>query len=283
MNDQTLVAVYDTAAHADAAVSDLRSANVPAEAISQHTKSEPMPDETRSPTGAAPREQGFWARLFGAEPDHDTTVYDRSIESGATVVTVRVPAEHFERISALLEKHDPIDMDERAAQYGSPETTTTRTTAVPGMTTGETTPAPTEEGTLDLSEEVLSVGKRAVSGGTTRIRRYVVETPVRENVTLHTEKVSLDRRPVTDSRAVDGADFTERAIEMTETSEEAVVAKTARVKEEVSLRKVASDVVETVKDTVRHDEVEVEQIPGDLTSHAAGAAPAAPLPSRGKI
>ena len=34
MTEQTLVAVYDTAAHADAAVLDLKAANVPAAAIS---------------------------------------------------------------------------------------------------------------------------------------------------------------------------------------------------------------------------------------------------------
>src|ERR1700728_3552258 len=54
---------------------------------------------------------------------------------------------------------------------------------------------------------------------------------------------------------------------MTETSEEAVVSKTARVPEEVSLRKEASDRVETVRDTVRRDEVEIEQVPGGQISH----------------
>jgi hypothetical protein len=39
MNEQTLVAVYDTSEHADAAVRDLKTANVPADAISQHVKS----------------------------------------------------------------------------------------------------------------------------------------------------------------------------------------------------------------------------------------------------
>ena len=39
MNEQTLVAVYDTSEHADAAVRDLKAANVPPDAISQHAKS----------------------------------------------------------------------------------------------------------------------------------------------------------------------------------------------------------------------------------------------------
>lgn len=282
MNEQTLVAVYDTAAHADAAVRDLEAANVPADAISRHANSEPM--QGSAGTGMAPaREQGFWASLFGGEPDHDTAVYDRSIDDGSTVVTVRVPEEQFERVSALLEQHDPVDLDERAGRYGSVETMMTSTTSAPvtGARTGTTVP---NDASIQLAEESLSVGKRAVSGGTTRIRRYVVETPVQEQVTLHGEKVTMERRPVTDGRPVGDADFTEKTIEMTETSEEAVISKTARVTEEVSLRKDASDRVETVQDTVRRDEVEIEQVPGGPTaSGMAGATPTTPAERATKI
>ena len=274
MNEQTLVAVYDTSEHADAAVRDLKAANVPADAISQHAKSGSTSGNMGTTMAYPVREQGFWSSLFGGEPDHDTAVYDRSIESGSTVVTVRVPAEHFDRVSAILEQQDPIDLDERATRYGSTETTTAGTTT-PAIGARGTATTATDGGTLQLAEESLSVGKRAVSGGTTRIRRYVVETPVEEKVTLHTEKVTMDRRPVAGGQPHGNADFTDKTIEMTETSEEAVVSKTARVTEEVSLRKEASDRVETVKDTVRRDEVEIEQVPCSTTS-TAGAAPLMP-------
>ena len=123
-----------------------------------------------------------------------------------------------------------------------------------------------EGDTIQLAEEKLAIGKRAVMGGTTRIRRYVVETPVEEKVALHEEKVTIERRPVTDGRPVGTADFTDRTIEMTESREEAVVSKTARVVEEIALRKEATERVETVKDTVRRDEVKVEQVPGQSTT-----------------
>ncbi len=273
MNEETLVAVYDTAAHADDAVRDLLAAHVPADAISQHAKN--------ATTGAAEpaREQGFWSSLFGGQPDYDTSVYDRSIEGGSTVVTVKVPSEHYDRVTALLEKHDPIDMDERAAQYGA-NTTTTRTTHAPAnqaatgqaatgqAATGQAaTGTATNGGTMKLAEETLSVGKRAVSGGTTRIRRHVVETPVEEQVSLRTENVTLNRRPVSgEGQKIGDHAFADKTIEMTETSEEAVVSKTARVVEEVSLSKDTTDRVETVKDTVRRDEVDIEQVPGDETN-----------------
>src|SRR5689334_5638575 len=77
MTDETIVAVYDTAAEAEAAVRDLKAADVRAEAISRHAETAPGAAATEAPA----REQGFWASLFGAEPDHDASVLDRSIES----------------------------------------------------------------------------------------------------------------------------------------------------------------------------------------------------------
>ncbi len=281
MAEETIIAVYDTLEHAEAAIRDLTAAGVPAGAISHHAGGEHVAEGT---TGA-PREQGFWSSLFGGEPDHDTAVYDRSLESGSTVISVKVPDEHVTAVSEILERHNPIDIDERASTYGLATGTRTSayddepaTTAAPvgvatrtdasvepvaasGLETGRVAPATGE--TIQLSEEQLVVGRRAVNRGTTRVRRFVVETPVEEQVTLHDESVQVDRRPVTDGRAVSGEAFTDKAIEMTETGEEAVIGKTAHVREEVSLRKEAADRVETVRDTVRREDVKIEHVPGE--------------------
>ena len=117
MNDEIIVAVFDTEAHADAAVRDLEAARVPPDAISRHGGTEAA---SGSPGYSAnSRGQGFWSSLFGGAPDHDTAVYDRSLESGSSVVTVRVADEQqVERIMALLERHQPIDLEERAASFG---------------------------------------------------------------------------------------------------------------------------------------------------------------------
>ena len=52
---------------------------------------------------------------------------------------------------------------------------------------------------------------------------------------------------------------------MTETAEEAVVGKTARVVEEVVVGKTATDRTETVTDTVRRTDVEVDDLTTDTT------------------
>jgi uncharacterized protein (TIGR02271 family) len=226
---------------------------------------------------AAPRrEHGFWSSLFGGEPEyqHDTAVYDRSLESGSTVVTVKASDQYIAQVTDILERHNPVDIDERAASYGVRQTTTA--TGAPAAT-GTAAGRSTEDETIQLAEEGLTVGKRAINRGTTRIRRYVVETPVEEQVALRDETVSVERRPVTDSRPVTDADFTDKVVEVTETGEEAVVSKTARVKEEVAIRKDATERTETVRDTVRREDVEitkdggVERVAGTSTGRTTAA------------
>lgn len=261
MPTETIVAVYDTPAHAALAVSDLKAAGVPPDAIIQHAKNSIT--SVSSTTAAVPT-KGFWSNLFGGEPDHDEAVYDRSVDSGGAVVTVKVPSEHMQRVSDILEKHNPVDMDERAASYGvgtsgttTTTTTTTAATKVAAAPVQSTAVKAGNEEVLALSEEQLAVGKRLVNRGTTRIRRFVVETPVEAAVTLHSETVSLERRPVAAGTKVADTAFTDRVIEVTETEEEAVVSKTARVTEEVVVNKAATERVETVRDTVRREDVEI--------------------------
>ncbi len=140
---------------------------------------------------------------------------------------------------------------------------TAATTGVAGATSARagTTAAGTVQGeeAIPIVEERLTVGKREVNRGRVRVRSYVVETPVQEQVALHQEHVEIERRsvdrPVT---AADQALFQEHVIEATETVEEAVVAKEARVVEEVVVRKDAEERVQTVQDKVRRTEVEIE-------------------------
>ncbi len=113
--------------------------------------------------------------------------------------------------------------------------------------------------TVPVVEERLRVGKRDNSHGRVRVRSYVVEEPVTETVRLEEERVEVERRPV--DRALGSGDeglFAERTIEAEEYREEAVVAKEARVVEEVALRRTHDSHDETVSDTVRRTEVEID-------------------------
>jgi len=130
-----------------------------------------------------------------------------------------------------------------------------------GMSTGGTA----REEVIPLSEEELRVGKRAVDRGTTRIRRYVVEKPVEQDVNLQSEKVTVERRqPIGTTAATPGTGtFEERVVEVRETAEEPVVSKTAHVAEEVVVGRETTERTETVRDTVRREDVEIS---GDDTA-----------------
>ena len=283
MNEETMVAVFDRPDQADAAVRDLLAAGLSESAITRHARTASgMTPAAETVEHAPPREEGFWSRLFGGDREYDSQVYERSVEGGSTVISVQVPEHQITRVAEILDRHNPVDIDERATGYGLTGTAATAPVADYAETPYDAPVARTaeiadpaerarsaaayeragadlaetgavgigESETLRLAEERLAVGKRLINRGGTRIRRYVVETPVEKNVTLHEERVTLDCVPVTDVIPANDADFTERTIEMTETSEEAVISKEAFVTEEIHLRREAVDRVETVRETV---------------------------------
>jgi stress response protein YsnF len=127
---------------------------------------------------------------------------------------------------------------------------------VPNAQPSNVQPSSRAEEVIPLAEETLTVGKHTVNSGTTTVRRYVVENPVEQRVELFDEKVVVERRkPVTD--AVTGETLTEVTVEMIETSEVPVAAKGVRVREEIVVRRERTRRVETVRDTVRRDEIEI--------------------------
>jgi uncharacterized protein (TIGR02271 family) len=116
-------------------------------------------------------------------------------------------------------------------------------------------------------EEDLSVGKREVERGHVRIVSRVTEQPVEESVRLREEKVTVERRPA--DRPATEADFAaagKDVIEMTETAEEPVVSKRARVVEEVVVHKEVAEHTETVRGTERHTDVDVQREPETATA-----------------
>jgi uncharacterized protein (TIGR02271 family) len=118
---------------------------------------------------------------------------------------------------------------------------------------------------IPVVQEQLKVGKREVQRGGVRVFSRIVETPVNETVGLREEHVNVERRPV--NEPISGADataFKEQSIEMRETAEEAVVEKSARVVEEVMINKEVTQREQQIRDTVRHTEVEVEQLGGNM-------------------
>ncbi|HAV36154.1 MAG TPA: hypothetical protein DCX52_07310 [Massilia sp.] len=119
----------------------------------------------------------------------------------------------------------------------------------------------TSSAAIPVVQEQLKIGKREVQRGGVRVFSRVVETPVNESIGLREEHVNVQRRTVDEPiSSADSTAFKEQSIEMRETAEEAVVEKSARVVEEVMINKEVTQREQQINDTVRHTEVEVEQL-----------------------
>lgn len=203
--------------------------------------------------------------------------YHEGIRSGGTLVTVSLDDDtHIGRAQDIMNRYNPVDVNER---YG--ETSSSMSSGMSGSSMSDTNmssgmsssqkQSTMQSGTttrnvdagdqvsLPVVEEELNVGKRTVEEGVARVRSYVTETPVEEQVRLREEHVTVERRPV--DRPADTTDmnaFREQTIEVTERREEPVVQKQARIVEEVIVGKEVEEHTETIRDTVRRTDVEVE-------------------------
>jgi uncharacterized protein (TIGR02271 family) len=262
MSYQTIVAAYDTPAHAQAAVDALKAGGFHADDIS-------MFDKTR----VGLREPGLWQRMFGGGlAQHEADVYSQSLERGGMVVSVRAPDSEVAHATGILDLHRPIDVHDRAVTSGlAPaarvEAAVASIAAAPIVTDQRVAVSPklaaAHDEVLRLAEEQLQVGKRMVETGRTRVRRFVTEREVSADVTLHEEHADVLRRAITDPKYIGDIDWADATIEVRETAEHALVSKTARVVEEVSLRNIGTDHVETVHDKIRRQQVEIEHLGPD--------------------
>jgi uncharacterized protein (TIGR02271 family) len=265
MTQQMISAIFDSRPEALRAVDELVKAGIPRASVRLLPENE-SPVTTASGSYDQKRDdKGFWASLGDFFlPDDDRYTYAEAMNRGSIMVSATVDPAQSDRAEDILEKHGTVNIDERESSWrkegwrgyraGSVETGAVKTSssARPGS------PGSNEGGVIPVVEEQLKVGKRQVSGGRVKIRSYVVETPIQEQVSLRTESVRVDRRPV-DRPVTPGEDaFRERTVEAQANSEEAVVSKTARVTGEVVVKKGAEQRTETVSDTVRSTKVDVE-------------------------
>jgi len=255
---RTITAMFDSRSEAEAAREQLRSQlGADARIIDKSSNSD------SSGTGES---QGFWADLkdmFVADEDRST--YEECVSRGGFLLCANVPEEQADRACNVLEQGGSVDFNQREQQWRGEgwSGSSARQQGFDADNTSNEHGRVVDEERIPVIEEQLRVGKREIERGGARVRSYVEERPVTEQVNLREEHVNVERRPVDEpvsARALDSNDLLqEREIEMRETSEEAIVGKEARVKEEVVVQKTANERTEQVGDTVRNTRVEVDE------------------------
>lgn len=174
-----------------------------------------------------------------------------SVRRGDTLIAARADESELDDVIAIMKRH-----------FDQQRTGTTRekvNTRAAGAS-GPASETPTGgEVRLPVGQEELHVGKREVERGGVRMRSIVSEKPVEETVQLTDERVDVERR-ATDTSSTSPDLFQEKEIEIRARGEEPVIAKETHITEEVVARKQAEQKSETVRDTVRRQDVEVEPI-----------------------
>lgn len=165
----------------------------------------------------------------------------QELDQGRVVITAEVADDKADRAIDVLREHGSLPPEEE--QSGSRERGKTQ-----------------ESHRLQEVEEEVSVGKRSTTRGV-RVRTNVVEQPVRETVALRQERVNVERRERDEELSPEEAEkaLKPETVEMQETVEEAEVQKAARLIGEVNVSKSVETHKETINETARKTEVEVER------------------------
>jgi uncharacterized protein (TIGR02271 family) len=290
MTIRTITAIYDSESEARQARAQLVDNGVDDDdvrIVSHNLSSTPVSGDA---------DKGLWESIkdfFIGDADRPT--YSEGLRRGGYLLTARVDDDHSAQAISLLEHTNAVDLDQRAEQWRAEGWTEeddsyiarkqTSQMESAEMSPSDTAPPNTlrsddltarDERAIPVVEERLRVGKREVDRGGVRVRSYVVEEPVHEEVSLREERVEIERRPAAGRGAAAADDpelFREQTIEVSERGEEAVVAKDAVVTEEVVVRKSADERTENIDETVRRTEVDVDDTRTRPGSPAASKRP----------
>lgn len=288
---KTIVGVFDDATGAQNAVRDLQTAGVPTNHIRlTNSSTEAKSAETSSDKGWTEKIVHFFESMFEDESDRKhADTYAEAWRRGHYIVVADVENPLATKAAEIMNRYGTVDIDQRAELW--------KKSGYTGRYDRSAAPYTGEQRERELAEykqqqtesipvvqEELAIGKQLVQRGGVRIHSYVQERPVEEIVRLREERVNVERRPA--SRMAEASDlaFQERTMDVTAQGEEAVVDKRARVVEEVVVGKDVSQREETIQDSVRRKDVEVEQLAGSKAkapvTPAKSGAPAQPAPRR---
>jgi uncharacterized protein (TIGR02271 family) len=232
---------------------------------------------------------------LGVQGDEAQT-YAEGLKRGGTLVTVNTDDRRADAAVGVMRRVGAVEIDKRAAEWreggwrGFSETETLRPHVTPepdedetravdrrsdvtaehepvrpqplaGAAPGDEFAVPPPEVAIPVVAEELQVGKREVERGGVRVQKRVSEIPVEEDVTLREEHVNVDRRPADYTfHGSDAEAFKESVVEIREAYEELILNKKTRVIEEVVINKDVDEHTETVRETLRKTEVDVEPL-----------------------
>lgn len=145
---------------------------------------------------------------------------------------------------------------ESSAMWDQPVTDTVQTTQ---QNVQQTNVVQDDDIVVELAEEELSARTRQVERGEVRIEKDVIAEEQTLEVPVTEERVNVTRRAVDRDVTAGDSVFEGGTIEVPVRGEEVEIQKTAHIAEEVEISKDAVQEVERVTDTVRREEVHIDE------------------------
>jgi uncharacterized protein (TIGR02271 family) len=174
-------------------------------------------------------------------PEEHAHYYAEGVRRGGILVTVACEDARAADAASIMRRHGAVDIEKRAAEW--------KESGWSGR-----------EGVIPTVEEEVRVGKRQVDTGGVRVKSRVTEQPVEEDITLREERAKVERRPVDRPLSASESEkaFRETSIDIPEMTEEPVVSKQARVKEEVVVGREEKERTARIRETARRTDVDVQ-------------------------
>jgi uncharacterized protein (TIGR02271 family) len=123
---------------------------------------------------------------------------------------------------------------------------------------------------LTRAEEEVRIGKRSVQAGEVRVGKHVETERVQQPVTLERERITVERRPVTDPGRTDVRIGDQQEIVVPVMEEQAVVEKRPVVKEELVIAKERVTETEQVETEVRKERFDIDDNAQKFTKDKGG-------------
>lgn len=253
---KTVVGLFDRLGDAQTAMRDLQNVGFQRDSV----------------TFVQQAQQGLLSRLtHAAIPQQDAEIYADGVQHGGGLILLQALTDaDAERAADILDRYPLVNISTRRSNYK--RMSLERSSSSVNTATANSNLYEGGAVAIPIIEEEISIGKRAVDSGGVRVDMRVEEVPVSEQVTLREEHVDVQRRRV--DRPVSDADLAalqHGTFELRETNEEALVSKQARIVEEVVIHKDVTERTATIQDTVRHTEVDVEQVPAGAITASTNA------------
>lgn len=263
---KTLVGAFDDATAAQNAIRDLQAAGIRSNHMRMMSSAEAYgttDDVVVDNRSWADKVSSWFSNLFDSDDDRRLADdYTEAYRRGQYIVVVDVEDAMVDPAIAVMNRYGNVDLSRRSEQWrasgytgfdrnAQPYTAEQRQRELGAYKQGEVLPVVQEE---------LSIGKRVVQRGGVRVHSYVQDRPVEELVRLREEKIDVQRRPVNRAATAQDLAFKDRTVDVTAVGEEPVIAKQARVVEEVVVGKHVEQREQKVRENVRRKDVSVEPI-----------------------